>query len=150
MARLTKYNPETNQYEFNGKAKTQAEFNEQRKAVIQKLGEYENTNEVDKLRVMIHLLEQDIADRDKMLESKVEEVYAEFMRDYKCMREELEDKATEVAEEIFGEIERTARAALILLKFERDEDIRTIKTECYDDLLGYLAELKKKYTEEGK
>ena len=55
-------------------------------------------------------------------------------------------ESTEVAEEIFGEIERTARAALILLKFERDEDIRTIKTECYDDLLGYLAELKKKYT----
>jgi hypothetical protein len=56
-------------------------------------------------------------------------------------------KASDVAEEIFVEIEHTARAALILLKFERDEDIRTIKTECYEDLLGFIAELKKKYTE---
>ena len=43
--RLTKFNTETNQYEFNGKAKTQAEFNEQRKAAIQKLGEYEDRDE---------------------------------------------------------------------------------------------------------
>ena len=45
MERLTKFNHETNQYEYNGKAKTQAEFNEQRKAVIQKLGEYEDKEE---------------------------------------------------------------------------------------------------------
>ena len=93
--RLTKFNPETGLYEYVEKAKTLDEYRAQRKAAIQKLGAYENTNEVDKLKVMIHLLEQDIADRDKMLESKVEEVYADFMRDYKCMREELEDKATE-------------------------------------------------------
>ena len=37
-----------------------------------------------------HLLEQDIEDRDKMLESKVEEVYPEFMKDYGLMREELD------------------------------------------------------------
>lgn len=40
--RLTKYNPETKQYEFNGKANTQAEFIAQRKAVIQRLGHYED------------------------------------------------------------------------------------------------------------
>lgn len=40
--RLTKFNHETNQYEYIEKAKTQAEYNEQRKAVIQKLGEYED------------------------------------------------------------------------------------------------------------
>ena len=40
--RLTKHNPETGLYEYKEKAKTQAEYNEQRKAVIQKLGEYED------------------------------------------------------------------------------------------------------------
>lgn len=45
MARLTKYNPETKQYEYNGKAKTQAEFIAQRKAVIQRLGELEDRAE---------------------------------------------------------------------------------------------------------
>lgn len=57
-------------------------------------------------------------------------------------------KSTEVAEEIFGEIEHTARAAIILLKFEKEEKLRNTKTECYEDLLGYIAELKKKYTED--
>lgn len=56
--------------------------------------------------------------------------------------------ATDVAREIFAEIEHTAKSALILLKFERDEDIRTIKSECYEDLLGYIAELKKKWEAE--
>ena len=40
--RLTKFNPETGQYEYIEPAKTQAEFNAQRKAVIQRLGEYED------------------------------------------------------------------------------------------------------------
>lgn len=57
-------------------------------------------------------------------------------------------KASEVAEKIFEEIEHTAKAAIILLKFEKDEEIRNIKTECYTDLIGYIAELKKKYTQE--
>jgi hypothetical protein len=57
-------------------------------------------------------------------------------------------KASEIAEEIFAEIEHTARAAIILLKFEKDEKLRNTKTECYTDLIGYIAELKKKYTEE--
>ena len=43
--RLTKFNPETAQYEFHEVAKTQAEFNAQRKAVIQRLGEYEDRAE---------------------------------------------------------------------------------------------------------
>ena len=42
--RLTKFNPETGQYEYIEKAKTQAEYNEQRKAVIQKLGAIEDEN----------------------------------------------------------------------------------------------------------
>lgn len=56
------------------------------------------TEELDKRKVMIRLLERDIADRDKMLEAKVEEVYADFMRDYKCMREELDGLYDEYAE----------------------------------------------------
>lgn len=55
--------------------------------------------------------------------------------------------ASDVAREIFEEIEHTVRAAILLLKFEQDEDIRNIKTECYTDLIGYIAELKKKYAE---
>ena len=86
MARLTKYNPETNQYEFNGKAKTQAEFNEQRKAVIQKLGEYEDkASEVEKLEKKVEELSEILSDTIRIR-------YAEAKR--------------EVAEEIFGEIEQ--------------------------------------------
>lgn len=43
--RLTKFNPETGQYEYIEPAKTQEEFIAQRKAVIQKLGEYEDRYE---------------------------------------------------------------------------------------------------------
>lgn len=40
--RLTKFNPETGQYECVEKAKTLDEFRAQRKAAIQKLGEFED------------------------------------------------------------------------------------------------------------
>ena len=40
--RLTKFNPETGQYEYIEKAKTLDEYRAQRKAAIQKLGEYED------------------------------------------------------------------------------------------------------------
>ena len=40
--RLTKFNPETKEYEYKERAKTQEEFNAQRKAVIQRLGEFED------------------------------------------------------------------------------------------------------------
>lgn len=43
--RLTKYNAETGEYEYREKAKTQAEFIAQRKAVIQRLGELEDRAE---------------------------------------------------------------------------------------------------------
>ena len=59
----------------------------------------------------------------------------------------IKSPASEVAREIFEEIEHTARAAIILLKFERNENIKNIKTEYYTDLIGYIAELKKKYME---
>lgn len=43
--RLTKFNEETGEYEYRERAKTQAEFIAQRKAVIQRLGEYEDRAE---------------------------------------------------------------------------------------------------------
>lgn len=43
--RLTKYNPETGQYEYVEKAKTLDEYRAQRKAAIQKLGEFEDRAE---------------------------------------------------------------------------------------------------------
>ena len=57
-------------------------------------------------------------------------------------------KTADVAMEIFDEIEHPARAAIILLKFEKDEKIRNAKIKCYKDLIGYIAELKKKYIEQ--
>lgn len=47
--RLTKFNPETGQYEYIEKAKTLTEFRAQRKAVIQRLGELEDGLELGKL-----------------------------------------------------------------------------------------------------
>ena len=46
--------------------------------------------EIDRYKCVNKLLERDIADRDKKLESKVEEVYADFMKDYHIMWEELD------------------------------------------------------------
>lgn len=43
--RLTRLNPETGEYECTTKAKTLAEFRAQRKAVIQRLGEFEENAE---------------------------------------------------------------------------------------------------------
>ena len=84
--RLTKFNEETGQYEYIEKAKTLDEYRAQRKAAIQKLGEFE-------------------------------------------------DKASDVAEEIFAEIERSI--------FRLETPYQTLY--CIDD--GFIAELKKKYTE---
>ena len=66
---------------------------EQCRATIKKM-----EDELDRYRLANRLLMQDIADRDEMLEKKVEEVYPEFMRDYKCMKEELEGASEELAE----------------------------------------------------
>ena len=45
--RLTKLNPETGEYEYVKKAKTFAEYIDQRKAAIQKLGFYEDIIEAE-------------------------------------------------------------------------------------------------------
>jgi hypothetical protein len=88
--RLTKFNEETGKYELIKKAKTQEEFMAQRKAVIQRLGEFE-------------------------------------------------DKASDVAEEIFAEIEDYMFTDAIDVRFP----VKCINPDKF-------AELKKKYTEEGK
>lgn len=59
-------------------------------------------------------------------------------------------KASEVAREIFEEMRSTAKAAIALLKYEKNTVIRMSKTECYQDLIGYIDMLEKKHTEEGK
>lgn len=53
---------------------------------------------LDKLHVINKLHEADNADLQKQLEQKVEEVYPEFMRDYKCMCEELDSIYDELEE----------------------------------------------------
>ena len=52
-------------------------------------------------------------------------------------------------ESILNEIENTIRGALVLLRFSYKANQKEfeIKEECYMDFLGYIAELKKKYTE---
>ena len=57
------------------------------------------------LEVIKKLNEQDIADRDEMLKQKVEVVYEDFMKDYKCILEENEGIYKELAE-ARDEIER--------------------------------------------
>ena len=47
---------------------------------------------------IVRLLEREVADRDAMLEQRVEVVYDDFMRDYKIMREELEGAWEELTE----------------------------------------------------
>ena len=71
--------------------------------------EYEDKNELIKklteknelLAGVNRVLEADIADRDKLLEQKVADVYPEFMKDYKLMQKELDfyfDKNEEESE----------------------------------------------------
>ena len=54
-----------------------------------------------------------------------------------------------VAREIFAEIENTAKDAIQFCeKHLITPMLKETKIDCYKDLLGYIAELKKKYTEE--
>lgn len=59
-------------------------------------------------------------------------------------------KASDVAREIFAEMEKTIRGVLILIPFGYKDNLKTVecKKECYQDFLGYIAELKKKYESE--
>ena len=50
---------------------------------------------------------------------------------------------------ILNEIEKTIRGALMLvdLSYKHNTREKQCKKECYEDFLGYIEELKKKYTE---
>ena len=52
---------------------------------------------IEELNSIKQLNEQDIADRDEMLKQKVEVVYEDFMKDYKCILEENEGLYGELA-----------------------------------------------------
>lgn len=57
-------------------------------------------------------------------------------------------RTIDIAEEIFAEIEKTAKDAIRFC--ERDSIIpmlREAKVNCYKDLLGYIAKLKSRYSE---
>lgn len=59
-------------------------------------------------------------------------------------------KSTDVAREIFEEIEKTAKDAIRFCeRYSVVPMLREAKVSCYKDLLGYIAELKKKYESEG-
>ena len=134
------------------------------------------TEELDKYKVMNKLLEQDVADWQKLAESRVEEIHPEFMRDYNCMREELEglydefhEAKTEienlaawlkterksVAVEIFEELEREINDALqsnykVLPVIEESEALWNRvsgKIDALRGIGGFIDKLKKKYTE---
>lgn len=66
---------------------------------------------IDKLTIINKLHESDIANRDEMLKQKVEVVYADFMRDYKCIQEELDGVYKELADQR-AEIERLQKALI--------------------------------------
>ena len=59
-------------------------------------------------------------------------------------------KTSKIAKEIFAEMRSTAKCAIGLLKHEKNTVLRMAKMECYQDLIGYIDMLEKKYTEEGK
>ena len=99
--------------------------------------------------------------RDKQIEEMATKMLIEVNRagneiSFKKLATDLYNagyrKASEVAEEIFAEIENTLKAILALLQFSYMDNHQTIqcKENCYNDMLGYIAELKKKYTESEK
>lgn len=61
-------------------------------------------------------------------------------------------KSSDVAREIFAEIEKTVRGVLILIPFSYKDNLKTVecKKECYQDFIEYIAELQKRYESEGE
>ena len=88
-------------------------------------------------------VEKEIADLKAIAE--------QYQKQFEECYEEKAKIASDVAREIFEEIEKTAKDAIrILDRYSVIPMLREAKTSCYKDLLGYIAELKKKYTEDGK
>lgn len=58
--------------------------------------------------------------------------------------------ASEVAREIFEEIEEGVKAAVSALQFENNPIHRKVKHETYSSLMRFIKTVEEKYTEEGK
>ena len=105
----------------------------------------ELTEENDKLKVLNKLHEQDVDDYIEQLEKKVEEVYPEFIQDYKCMREELDgvyDEYKELREE--NERLRGERDAYAILKGEmatRNSELQLANEELGEHCIALEKEL---------
>ena len=86
---------------------------------------------------------------DVVPKSEVDKTIAEWAWLHAGVLNKLDNAKAEAAREIFAEIEKTIRAALILVGFSYKHQTKEMecRKECYEDLLGYIAELKKKYTE---
>ena len=59
-------------------------------------------------------------------------------------------KASEVAEEIFAEIEEGIKAAVSALQFENNPIHRSVKHETYSSMMRFIKTIQEKHTEEGK
>ena len=59
-------------------------------------------------------------------------------------------KASEVAREIFEEIEEGIKSAVAALQFENSIIYRMVKHETYSSLMRFIKTIEEKYTEEGK
>jgi hypothetical protein len=57
-------------------------------------------------------------------------------------------KASDVAEEIFAEIEEGIKSAVSALQFETNPIHRKVKHETYSSLMRFVKTIEKKYTEE--
>lgn len=94
--------------------------------------------DIENLQNLRKLDEADIADRDKMLKEKVEVVYADFMRDYECIKEENEGLYEENAEQR-AEIERLRKElalkenALLSVTYIAKRIPQTICDHCHPD-----------------
>jgi Asp-tRNA(Asn)/Glu-tRNA(Gln) amidotransferase A subunit family amidase len=93
----------------------------------------------------------------KKIRETAEEILQEYTPCYSevdedCIVNMLNRLASDVAREIFAEMEKTIRGILILIPFSYKDNLKTVecKKECYQDFLGYIAEAKKKYESEGE
>lgn len=59
-------------------------------------------------------------------------------------------KASEVAKEIFEEIEEGVKAAVAALQFDSNPIHRNVKHETYSSLMRFVKTIENKYTEEEK
>lgn len=90
-------------------------------------------NTIDRYKGVIRILEQDVADRDKLLEGKVEATYSEFMRDYKHLQEEYNDLAVQIVDEFAAKIKERMGEASPGHIYDRDVDevARDLKEDFY-------------------